>query len=76
MKEFITTGQAARVAGVSPRTISKVFDDGLIAGFRVKADRRILVSSFRDYLMSLATHPDVKVTLERRLNAELTEDKP
>jgi len=43
MKEVLTTGEAARLCGVAPRTVSKWFDAGQLRGFRIPGsrDRRI-----------------------------------
>lgn len=42
MKVF-TTGQAAKICSVNPRTITKWFDDGHLKGYRIpfSRDRRI-----------------------------------
>lgn len=43
MKNFFTTGQAAKLCNVASRTISKWFDNGLLKGYRLPGsdDRRI-----------------------------------
>lgn len=42
-KDIFTTGQAAKICGVAPRTISKWFDAGMLRGHRIPGslDRRI-----------------------------------
>lgn len=48
----MTTGQAARVAGVAPRTLSKWIDGGLLRGYKVPGsqDRRVRPSDFAEFL--------------------------
>lgn len=70
-REFITTGRAAKVMACSERTIAKLYDAGTIAGYKLNTDRRILVKSFRKYLMSLTRDPTTKRVLNERLNREL-----
>lgn len=50
----LTTGQAARVCRVAPRTISKWFDTGLLKGYRLPGcgDRRIPRESLVKFLES------------------------
>lgn len=42
-KHVLTTGEAARLCSVAPRTVSKWFDGGRLAGYRIPGskDRRI-----------------------------------
>jgi excisionase family DNA binding protein len=43
MKDVLTTGEVARLCGVAARTVSKWFDNGQLAGFKIPGsrDRRI-----------------------------------
>lgn len=54
-RDICTVGQAATMCGVSPRTVQKWFDAGLLKGFRLPnwrtgqgGDRRILLASLRE----------------------------
>ena len=42
-KDVLTTGEVARICNVAPRTVSKWFDSGTLAGYRIPGskDRRI-----------------------------------
>lgn len=74
MNEFITTSQAARVIGGSSRTIAKLFDNGTIKGFRVNADRRIHLDSFKEWLRVISTSKSTLVTLLLRLDRIASEE--
>jgi len=67
MNEFITTGVAAKVIAGSARTIAKLFDTGVIKGFRAMNDRRIHTESFKQYLKSVSTDNATYMTLLLRL---------
>lgn len=45
-KEVLTTGEVAKICNVAPRTVSKWFDSGQLAGYRIPGskDRRIPIS--------------------------------
>lgn len=47
MKEYISIGILAKKLNVSPRTVSKWFDDGELTGFRIPGGkhRRVLLTS-------------------------------
>lgn len=58
-KEFITTGRAAKLLGVAPRTVSKLVDSGKIEGcYAVPGgtDRRIPYNGLVRYLRSTGAH--------------------
>lgn len=46
-KDVLTTGEVAKICSVAPRTVSKWFDTGQLAGYRIPGskDRRIPVAS-------------------------------
>lgn len=71
MKDFLTTGEAAKVTAAHPRTIAKLFDAGTIKGFRMHNDRRIHVGQFREYLATLTNDSGTLKTLENRLDRVL-----
>jgi len=52
MSEYYTTGQVAKLLGLAPRTVSKLFDAGKLEGWRVplSSDRRICKRSFEKFL--------------------------
>ena len=54
MKTILTTGKAAKVMGVAPRTVSKLFDSGELKGFRIpnSNDRRIESHSVVAFLVT------------------------
>jgi two-component system response regulator RpaA len=66
MKDVYTTGEAARLLYVAPRTVCKWFDSGRLKGFRVPGsqDRRIP----REQLVRFITDHGLA------LPAELTDD--
>lgn len=51
-EDVITAGKAAKLAGVSNRTLCKWFDTGKIKGYRVpeSTHRRIIKSSLLEFL--------------------------
>ena len=55
----LTTGSAARVVGVAPRTITKWIDSGALKGWRLPecSDRRVLASDLLAFLESLSGDP-------------------
>ena len=52
MKAIIGIGHAARLLGVTPRTVQKWFDKGLIDGFRLpeSTDRRVYAKSLITFM--------------------------
>lgn len=57
MAKPLTTSEAARVLGVSPRTVAKLVDTGTLAGWKVNKDRRVPVASLRDYMAAQGIPP-------------------
>lgn len=59
MKKVFTTGQVAKICKVAPRTVSKWFDSGRLAGYRIPGsqDRRIprehLIRFLKEHQMPL-----------------------
>ena len=51
-REIFTTGAVAKVLHVAPRTVSKMFDRGLISGYRIPGsqDRRITRTQLRAFM--------------------------
>lgn len=64
MKTVFTTGQAAKIAKVAPRTVSKWFDSGRLKGYRIPGsqDRRIprehLIKFLKEHGMPLGELED------------------
>ncbi|MEO0512386.1 MAG: response regulator [Planctomycetota bacterium] len=53
-KDVLTTGEVAKICNVAPRTVSKWFDNGQIAGYRIPGskDRRIPVAELIRFMKS------------------------
>ncbi|MFM2164090.1 MAG: Polar-differentiation response regulator DivK, partial [Planctomycetota bacterium] len=51
-KDVLTTGEVARICNVASRTVSKWFDSGQLAGYRIPGskDRRIPVSNLMAFM--------------------------
>ena len=51
-KDVLTTGEVARICNVASRTVSKWFDSGQLAGYRIPGskDRRIPVSNLMQFM--------------------------
>lgn len=53
--EVLSVGQAARLVGLSPRTVRKWLDTGLISGYRVpgskhrRVERKVLLKFAEEY---------------------------
>lgn len=52
MKKIFTTGEAAKICGVAPRTVTKWMDAGYLKGYRLPGgqDRRFLRASLEKFL--------------------------
>jgi excisionase family DNA binding protein len=53
MKEMVTTGRAAEMLGVSPRTVARMIDRGQLEGYRIGGQRRVPVTA-----LPRSSHPD------------------
>lgn len=54
MDRYLTTAQAAKVTGVSARTVAKWYDEGLVKGFKIPGSthRRVSLASLRELLVN------------------------
>ena len=74
-KNVLTTGDVAKICNVAHRTVSKWFDSGILAGYRIPGsrDRRI---PLEDLIHFLKSHdmPLNSPVLEKLINKNKTAD--